>query len=60
MDLADKLNDYDFSKGDEGDGEDDHDLMGMYNDLLDDDNDQLSNQFVRSSTQLEKDIKKEA
>ena len=39
MDLADKLNDYDFSKDDEDDGEDDRDLMGMYNDLLDEDND---------------------
>ena len=44
LDLAEKINDVDF--GDEDENEDDEgedDLMGMYNDLLDGDDNGLAN-----------------
>ena len=39
LDLAEKINDIDFGESDaEGEDDEEDDLMGMYNDMLDEDN----------------------
>ena len=51
LDLAEKINEVDFSEQES----DDDDLLEMYNDMLDEDNDEVFNNFKRSKTQLIKE-----
>lgn len=50
--LAEKINDFEFDKFDNEDDDGDDDLDGLYRDLLDEDNNEISNQFTRTKTQV--------